>query len=61
MVTGDAAGLRAALASGAPTPISYATPKPDHILAEDREIAAFPLDIAAERIATLPVSEAFER
>jgi zinc protease len=61
IVTGDAATLRETLASDAPTPITYATPKPDEILAEDREIAAFPLHIAAERIATIPVTEAFER
>lgn len=61
IVTGDAAGLRTVLASDTPTPVTYATSKPDAVLAEDREIAAFPLAIAAERIGTLPVTEAFER
>jgi zinc protease len=61
IVTGDAAGLRGVLASDARTPITYATPKPDVVLAEDREIEAFPLAIAAERIGTIPVAEAFER
>ena len=61
MVTGDAAGIAAAFASGAPTPISYGTPKPDAILEEDRIIAAWPLDIAAERIETIAVESAFER
>jgi zinc protease len=61
IVTGDAANLRAALASDAPTPISYSTPKSDAILAEDREIAALPLSIPADRIETVPVTSAFER
>jgi zinc protease len=61
IVTGEAAELRNVLASDAPTPIVYATPKPDAILAEDREIAAWPLKLPAERITIVPVAEAFER
>jgi zinc protease len=61
IVTGEAAKLRAELASDAPTPITYSTPKSDAILAEDREIAALPLSIPADKIETLPVTSAFER
>jgi zinc protease len=61
IVTGDAEGLSAALTSGAPTPISYDTPKPAAITAEDREIAAFPLAIAKDRVTIVPVEQAFER
>jgi zinc protease len=61
IVTGDAEALSAALVSGAPTPISYDNPKPAAITDEDREIAAFPLDIAAERVTVVPVAQAFER
>ncbi|HJR70218.1 MAG TPA: pitrilysin family protein [Gammaproteobacteria bacterium] len=61
IVTGDAANMRARLASDAPTPITYATPKPDEIMAEDVEIAAWPLSLAVERIEIVPVAEAFER
>ena len=61
IVTGDADGLRQALVSGEPTPISYDTPKPDAILAEDEQIAAFPLHIAADAVTVVPVTEAFER
>ena len=61
IVTGDAKGLRRALTSGAPTPINYDTPKPDEILAEDKEIAAFPLDISADAVTVVPVAKAFER
>ena len=61
IVTGDTANLRTLLANGAPTPISYDSPKPDAILAEDRDIAAWPLGVSAERIETVPVTSAFER
>jgi zinc protease len=61
IVTGDAPGLAAALTSGAPTPVSYDTPKPSAIVEEDRTIAAWPLDIAADRIEIVPVEQAFER
>ena len=61
IVTGDAAGLRAALTSDAPTPVTYSTPKADEVLKEDREIAAVPFAVSAERIGSVPVTEAFER
>jgi zinc protease len=61
IVTGDADGLRAALVSGAPTPIAYDTPKPAAITDEDKEIAAFPLGMVAERVTIMPVDQAFER
>ena len=61
IVTGDAAAMRALLASGEPTPITYPTPKPAAILEEDRIIEAWPLNLAEERMTTIPVAEAFER
>jgi len=61
IVTGDAPTLSTALARGAPTPISYDTPKAEEITTEDREIAAFPLGIAADRVTIVPVDQAFER
>jgi zinc protease len=60
-VTGDAPTLSTALARGAPTPISYDTPKAEEITTEDREIVAFPLGIAADRVTIVPVDQAFER
>jgi zinc protease len=61
IVTGEAAALRARLASGEPTPIAYATPKAAAILEEDRIIEAWPLNLAEDRMTTVPVAEAFER
>jgi zinc protease len=61
IVSGDATNLRTLLASDAATPIEYPTPKPDAIMAEDREIAVVPLALAAERIEIVPVDAAFER
>ena len=61
IVTGDAEGLRQSLVTDAPTPITYDTPKSDEILAEDKQIAAFPLDISADAVTVVPVTEAFER
>ena len=61
IVTGAADELRAKLVSGEPTPVEYAAPKSAEILAEDREIAAYPLRIAAETVRVVPVDEMFER
>lgn len=61
IVTGEADKMRTLLASGAPTPITYATPKPAAILEEDRIIEAWPLNLAEDRMTTVPVAEAFER
>ncbi|MEO1366765.1 MAG: insulinase family protein, partial [Acidobacteriota bacterium] len=57
IVTGDAAGLQAALEGGAPTPITYASPKSDEVLAEDKLIEAYPLDIKA--VQTVGVQDIF--
>jgi zinc protease len=59
LVTKDAAGLKDALVGDAPSPITYATPKPEAVLAEDREISTFPLKIRAEDVRIVPVSELF--
>ena len=61
IVTGEAEQMRARLASGQPTPITYATPKPAAILEEDKIIEAWPLNLAEQRMTTIPVAEAFER
>ncbi len=61
IVTGDADKLRNALTTGAPSPIEYDTPKPAEVLAEDRQIAVFPVHVEPQRVAVVPVASAFER
>jgi zinc protease len=60
MVTADAAGMKQALVSGAPSPIDYGEiKKPAEILAEDKEIEAYPLRIGKANVAIIPVDEMF--
>ena len=60
IVTGDAEGLAEALAADAPSPMTYESKKSDEVLAQDEEIAVFPLGIGADRIETLAVETMFE-
>ena len=60
IVTGDAEGLRAALAADTPSPIEYAQEMPAEVLAEDEEIANLPLGIRDDRIYTVPVESMFQ-
>jgi zinc protease len=60
-VTANAGKLRDALVSGAPSPIDYGgVPKPDALLAEDKEIERHPLDIQAANVHIVPVAQVFE-
>jgi zinc protease len=60
IVARDAAALRDLLTSGKPTPLVYDTQgTPADVLAEDKEIAAFPLRDLTVRI--VPVQEMFEK
>jgi zinc protease len=49
-VTKDAAGLAGALKSGAPTPLTYASPKPEDVVKDDAEIAKVKLPLAPEHL-----------
>jgi predicted Zn-dependent peptidase len=60
-LTSDVEVLKKALVEETPSPITYVTPKPESVLAEDREISVFPLHIKAENIRIVPVSELFEK
>ncbi|MBL9187764.1 MAG: insulinase family protein [Opitutaceae bacterium] len=60
-VTQDAAAFADALAADAPSPITYATPKPDAVLTIDKEIATFPLKIRRADISIVPVAELFAK
>ncbi|MBX6314065.1 MAG: insulinase family protein [Isosphaeraceae bacterium] len=60
IVTRDAEGLQKTLESGQPTPIVYDTQgTPENILAEDKQIEAFPLQDVKVKI--VPVGEMFEK
>ena len=59
-VTPDAEGLKQALVADAPSPITYATPKSDAVLAEDRQISVFPLKIQPDAVTIIPVGQLFE-
>ena len=61
IVTKDAASLADQLASNAPSPITYSSPKPDTVLAEDKIIAAYPLKIKRENVKIVPVAELFAK
>ena len=61
IVTKDAESLKKALVDETPSPITYPTPKPESVLAEDREISVFPLHIKAENVRIVPVAELFEK
>ena len=60
IVATDAAALRELLTSGKPTPLTYDTQgTPEDVLAEDKQIAAFPLKDVSVRI--VPVEQMFEK
>ena len=44
-----------------PSLMAYTAPKPESVLAEDREISVFPLHIKAENIQIVPVTALFEK
>ena len=59
-ITADAEGMKELLLSGEPTPITYAGQKPDELLAEDAEIAAFPIPVDEDDITMLGIEEVFQ-
>ncbi|MCX6138019.1 MAG: pitrilysin family protein [Ignavibacteriales bacterium] len=61
IVTKDAQTFKDALVTNAVSPITYKTPKPDAVLAEDKQISTFPLKIKANNVTILPVADMFER
>ena len=59
IVTKDAASFKDALVADTPSPITYTTQKPDRILAEDKEISTFPLNIKPENVTIVHVENLF--
>jgi zinc protease len=59
MVTKDADALKEAILSGKPSPITYNSPKPEEILAEDKIIEKYPIPTKPEWVQVVPVSAIF--
>ena len=60
MVTRDAEGLRDAILAGASSPITYNSPKPEAILAEDRIIQDYPVPVKPADITIIPEEQVFQ-
>ncbi len=60
MVTSEAEALRDAIIKGDPSPITYNSPKPDEILAEDKTVEKYPIPTKAEWVEVLPIDKVFE-
>ncbi|HKQ73783.1 MAG TPA: pitrilysin family protein [Blastocatellia bacterium] len=60
MVTKDAEGLRNAILSGQPSPITYLSSKSKEILAEDKVIATYPIKLKPEAVVIVPIERVFE-
>jgi zinc protease len=58
-VAGDAEALRYSLLNTEPTTVVYEAPKPDGVLAEDREIGTLQLGLTPERVRITPVEDVF--
>jgi zinc protease len=61
VITKDAAGLKQALVTDAPSPIKYDGEKPKALLDEDQIIGNLKLNIPADRIAITPITEVFAK
>jgi zinc protease len=59
-VTKDAAGFKEALAANAPSPVTYASPKPEEVVAEDEQVKVLELGIPADSIEIIGVDKIFE-
>ncbi|HEX8336810.1 MAG TPA: pitrilysin family protein [Pyrinomonadaceae bacterium] len=60
MVTKDAASLRDAIVKGTPSPITYNSPKPPDILAEDKVIQNYKVNVRPDHVVIVPVDKVFQ-
>jgi zinc protease len=60
MVTKDAPGLRDAIVKGTPSPITYNSPKPADITAEDKLIERYKINVRPEQVVIVPVDKVFQ-
>jgi zinc protease len=59
-ITPDAEGLKSALVTNAPSPITYASEKPAAVIEEDKEISAYALTVRPDNVSIVKVDEVFE-
>jgi len=60
IITKDAAGLRDAILSNRPSPMTYNSPKPKDITDEDKIIEAYRIDVKPENVVIVPVDKVFQ-
>jgi zinc protease len=60
MITKDAAALRDAIVKGTPSPITYNSPKPADIMAEDKIIERYKINVRPEQVVIVPVDKVFQ-
>jgi zinc protease len=60
MITKDAEGLRDAIVKGTPSPITYNSPKPADILAEDKIIEKYKVPVRPDQVVIVPVDKVFQ-
>jgi zinc protease len=60
IITKDAAGLRDAIVSNKPSPITYNAPKPKEIMDEDKIIEAYKIIVKPADVSIVPVEKVFQ-
>lgn len=60
IVTKDASGLRDAILSNRPSPITYNAPKPKEIMDEDKIIEAYKINVKPADVVIVPVDKVFQ-
>jgi zinc protease len=60
IITKDAEGLRNAIITNKPSPITYNSPKPKEILDEDKVIENYKINVKAEDVVIVPVERVFQ-
>ena len=60
IVTKDGAALKEAIVSGKPSPISYNSPKPEEIIAEDKVIEKYSIPTKPEWVTVVPADSVFK-
>ncbi|MBV9928951.1 MAG: insulinase family protein [Acidobacteria bacterium] len=60
VITKDAEGLRDRIVKGTPSPITYNSPKPADILAEDKVIENYKIPVRPDQVVIVPVDKVFQ-